>query len=107
MIAQKSGHIIMITSTSGKKPRDGEVLYCASKFAQAGLSESLHLEGMKHNVKVTTVYPGGMKTNFYRNAPSRNIDSYMDPKSVAKQIVGLINDEHNVVSQITIERMGK
>lgn len=106
MVVQKSGHIITVVSTSGKKPRENEVLYCASKFAQAGLSESLHLEGLKHNVNVTTVYPGGMKTNFYNNMPSRNIDSFMDPKHVAKQIVALLHPEENcAVSSITIERM--
>lgn len=106
MVTQKSGHIVIVVSTSGKKPRENEVLYCASKFAQAGLSESLHLEGLQHNVKVTTVYPGGMKTNFYKNMPGRNIDSFMNPKYVAKQIVSLLNPEENcVVSSITIERM--
>ena len=107
MVAQKFGHIIIVTSTSGKKPRENETVYCASKFAEAGFSEALHLEGMKHNIQVTTVYPGGMKTNFYTHMAPRNIEAFMDPKNVARQIVSIIDAPDNcVVSQITIERMG-
>lgn len=36
--------------------------YCASKFALAGLSESLRAELAKDNIRVTTVYPGLMRT---------------------------------------------
>lgn len=105
MVSCKNGHIVIVSSTSGKKTRENETVYCSSKFAQAGFSESLRLEAIKHNIKVTTVYPGGMRTNFYNNQPKKDTSSFMDPKDVAKQIVALLNLEKNcVISQITIER---
>lgn len=108
MLKQKSGHIINISSTSGKKARDGETVYCGSKWGLAGFTESLRLEAQKHNIKVTTVFPGGMKTDFYKNNPDKDISAFMNPKYVAEQIVNLIDSDSSICpSQLVIERVGK
>lgn len=108
MMVRKSGHIINISSTSGKKAREKETIYCASKWGLAGFTESLRLEAQKNNIKVTTVYPGGMKTDFYSKLPDKDISRFMDPKHVARQIICLINSQRLVCpSEITIERMEK
>jgi len=105
MLRQKSGHIINISSTSGKKARDGETVYCASKWGLTGFTESLRLEAQKHNIRVTTVFPGGMKTDFYNNNPNKNISGFMKPKYVGEQIVSLINSNPSICpSQLVIER---
>lgn len=61
-LSQKSGNIINISSIGGRIPVPHMSPYCASKFALAGLSESITPELMAHNIKVTTVYPGLMRT---------------------------------------------
>ena len=105
MLKQKRGHIINISSTSGKKARDGETVYCASKWGLAGFTESLRLEAQKHNIRVTTVFPGGMKTDFYNNNPDKDISGFMNPKHVAEQIVNLINSDSSICpSRLIIER---
>jgi len=62
---QKSGHIINISSIggfSGVFPGFG--IYCATKFAVVGLSESLSAEVKAFGIKVTVVQPGYFRTNF-------------------------------------------
>lgn len=105
MLKQNKGHIINISSTSGKKAREGETVYCASKWGLAGFTESLRLEAQKHNIKVTVVFPGGMKTDFYNNNPNKDTSGFMNPKYVAEQIVNLINSHPSTCpSQLVIER---
>lgn len=56
------GKIINISSIGGKIPVPHLAPYCASKFALAGLSETLSAELKKDGICVTTVYPGLMRT---------------------------------------------
>lgn len=104
MVQRKSGHIINISSTSGLKPRENEVLYCASKWGITGFTKSLFLEAKKNNIKVTCVYPGGMKTNFYRNI-NKDISSFINPEIVANKIVAIINEpDECTTAELVIER---
>ncbi|MTI86347.1 MAG: SDR family oxidoreductase [Balneolaceae bacterium] len=68
MIEQKSGHIIVTSSVAGKigtKYRSG---YAASKHAVQGFFNSLRQEMYEHNVAVTLLCPGFIKTNISKNA---------------------------------------
>lgn len=106
MLKNKSGHIINISSTSGKKARENETVYCAIKWGVAGFTESLRLEARVNEIRVTTVYPGGMKTNFYRRLPKKDTTKFMDPKYVAKEIVNIIKSDSSIcLSEVVIERI--
>ncbi len=106
MIQEKSGHIINVGSTSSLKAREMEVLYCASKWGLRGFTESLRLEARHHKIKVTGIYPGGMSSkNFWKVVPNKDISSYMKPKSVAKQIMNVVNQGDEVaLTEVVIER---
>lgn len=68
MIEQKSGHIIVTSSVTGKfgtKLRSG---YAASKHALHGLFDSIRQEMYEHNIAVTIVCPGPIKTNITQNS---------------------------------------
>ncbi|MEA3355554.1 MAG: SDR family NAD(P)-dependent oxidoreductase [Patescibacteria group bacterium] len=105
MLPNKKGFIINVSSTSGKKARSNETIYCASKFGLAGFTESLRLEARENNIRVSTIYPGGMKTDFWKNN-SKDTSNYMNPKNVAKHIVDLINSDSNTCpSELIIERV--
>jgi NAD(P)-dependent dehydrogenase (short-subunit alcohol dehydrogenase family) len=56
------GRIVNISSIGGRIAVPHLVPYSASKFALGGLSEGLRAELAPHNVVVTTVYPGLMRT---------------------------------------------
>lgn len=106
MLQQKSGHIINVSSTSGLRAREMEVLYCASKWGLRGFTESLRLEARKHGISVTGVYPGGMSSeNFWQILPGKDISEYMKPVDVAKQIMHVVNQDSGVaVAELVVER---
>lgn len=56
------GRVVNICSVGGKIPVPHMAPYCASKFALAGLSETLAAELAQDGIVVTTVYPGLMRT---------------------------------------------
>ena len=59
-----SGRIINIGSLSGVMGMPGLGAYCVSKFALAGLSDTLAGEVRRFGVFVTLVEPGGFRTDF-------------------------------------------
>lgn len=65
---RRDGRIINISSIGGKVAVPHLAPYCASKFALAGMSSAMHAELSKENIKVTTVYPGLMRTGSHINA---------------------------------------
>jgi NAD(P)-dependent dehydrogenase (short-subunit alcohol dehydrogenase family) len=62
MIKQGSGHIINTASVAGLFPTPGEASYCATKYAVVGLSKSLRIEAKRHNVRVSALCPGAIRT---------------------------------------------
>lgn len=105
MIPQKSGHIINVSSTSGIKARDSETIYCASKWGLRGFTESLRLEALKYKIRVTGVFPGGMKSDFWKNDPEKDITKYMDPTIVAEEIIHILKSDESIsMSEVVIER---
>jgi uncharacterized protein len=64
MIARRSGHIVNISSVSGKIATPNMASYCATKFAVIGLSESLWYELKPHGIHVSVVCPGPVRTKF-------------------------------------------
>jgi NADP-dependent 3-hydroxy acid dehydrogenase YdfG len=69
LIASGDGHIINASSVFGLFSVPGQAAYNAAKFAVRGFTEALRQEMIVagHPVKVTTVHPGGIKTNLVRN----------------------------------------
>jgi 3-oxoacyl-[acyl-carrier protein] reductase len=64
MIQKEQGHIINIASLAGKNPFAGGSAYCASKAALISFAECMMLEVRHHNIKVTTICPGSVQTDF-------------------------------------------
>src|ERR1700731_1909248 len=69
LIASGDGHVINVSSVFGLFSVPGQAAYNAAKFAVRGFTEALRQEMMAagHPGKVTTVHPGGIKTNIARN----------------------------------------
>lgn len=64
MTAQKDGLILLVSSMAGVYGFAGEATYCATKFAQVGFAQGLDKELRPHGIKVGTINPGGVKTEF-------------------------------------------
>jgi len=67
MKQRTSGNIVNIISFGGKVAVPHMLPYTASKHALAGFSEGLRVESRKHNVTVTSVYPGPLRTGSHVN----------------------------------------
>lgn len=76
MLKNKSGHIVVVSSISGKFGFPWRTAYSASKHAIQGYFESLRAELNKDNIKVTIVSPGRIQTNISLNALIENGTSY-------------------------------
>ena len=62
MIAQRSGHIINVSSVAGHKVRPGSVVYSATKHAVRMISEGLRQEVKAHGLRTTIISPGAVDT---------------------------------------------
>jgi len=62
MLAQKSGHLVVISSVAGKIGVPMRSGYSASKFALHGFFEALRAEEERNGVHVTMVCPGYIRT---------------------------------------------
>ena len=62
MQAQKSGHIINVSSVAGHKVRPGSAVYAATKHAVRALSEGLRQEVKPYNIRTTVISPGAVAT---------------------------------------------
>jgi len=64
------GHLVNISSVFGLFGVPSQSAYCAAKYAVRGFTESVRQEMRLSgsNVGVTTVHPGGVKTNIVRNS---------------------------------------
>jgi NADP-dependent 3-hydroxy acid dehydrogenase YdfG len=74
MTERKSGTIINISSIAGKNGIATASVYSATKHAVMGLSSSLLSEVRKDNIRVVTVCPGSVDTNFFDH-PSAELNS--------------------------------
>lgn len=66
MIERGRGHVVSLGSTAGHQTYAGGTVYCASKAAERVISEGLKLDLMGTPIRVTTVDPGMVKTDFSR-----------------------------------------
>jgi len=65
LIASGHGHLVNVSSLNGYMAQDRMTHYCTSKFAVRGFTESVRSEMLAagHRVRVSSVHPGGIKTN--------------------------------------------
>ena len=59
---KKSGHISIVSSVAGYRGLPAAAGYCASKSALTTLAESLYFDFKRHNVRVSVISPGFIKT---------------------------------------------
>jgi len=81
MRAQRSGHVINITSVAGLVGFPGSGYYAASKHAVEGFTDALAAEGAPIGISATCVEPGPFRTDWagrsLKQTPVR-IDAYAD-----------------------------
>ena len=115
MRKQKNGHIFQVSSISGRRTFPGNTSYHAAKWAVGGFSDSLAAEVAPFGVKVCTLEPGNIRTNWAKRAfeespkllpeyessvgpiyklfASISAIAEGDPKKIANVVVKLANTE--------------
>jgi 3-oxoacyl-[acyl-carrier protein] reductase len=64
LLASPAADLVTIASEAGRRGLPYEAAYCASKFAQVGLTRALDHELRERGVRCTNVCPGGVHTDF-------------------------------------------
>ena len=104
MRAAGGGHIVNIASTAAKRAWPNASAYHASKWGLLGLSHALHAELRPHNIKVTAVIAGGMRTPFLLDRfPDIDEGCLQEPVNVAQAIRAvLLMPAASVVAELTV-----
>jgi NADP-dependent 3-hydroxy acid dehydrogenase YdfG len=73
MKAQKSGHIINVSSVAGHKVRSGSAVYAATKAAVRMLTEGLRQEVKPYNIRTTIVSPGAVQSELPQSVTEADV----------------------------------
>jgi NAD(P)-dependent dehydrogenase (short-subunit alcohol dehydrogenase family) len=98
------GHIVNVASTAAKRAWPNASAYHASKWGLLGLSHALHAELRPHNIRVTAVIAGGMRTPFLLDRfPDIDAGALQDPANVAAAIHSVLTlPPSTVVAELTV-----
>jgi NADP-dependent 3-hydroxy acid dehydrogenase YdfG len=107
MLAQRSGHILIMSSVSGRESYVGEPIYIATKWGQVGFAHALRLELLEPGIRVTIVEPGLVDTPLTRDNPKvRPLLDEIVPltaEDVAEAVVFAFRQpQHVAVSEVVV-----
>jgi NAD(P)-dependent dehydrogenase (short-subunit alcohol dehydrogenase family) len=92
MRARRAGRIINITSVSGLAVWAGTGVYCASKWALEGLTQTLAQEVAELGIRVVNVAPGGLRTDFATGSKVIVADKLSDYDGLARDAERIMAD---------------
>lgn len=100
MLKRGAGFILNIGSLAGKHPFAGGAAYNASKFGLAGFTEAIMLDVRHDNIRVSTIMPGSVQTEF-RPGGAENGEWKLDPQAIAETALHLIKTPaRNLASRV-------
>ncbi len=90
---QAYGRIVMTSSSSGIYGNFGQANYGAAKMAQAGLANTLKLEGAKYNIRVNSLVPIATTRMTESLFPDDGFKALFDPTLVTPAVVFLASED--------------
>lgn len=91
LVQSDAADLVMVASEAGRRGLPFEAVYCASKFAQVGLTSALDHELRDQGVRCTNVCPGGVATDFAmgrgRTPDMPALAGMMAPQDVAETVM--------------------
>jgi NADP-dependent 3-hydroxy acid dehydrogenase YdfG len=94
LLAAGGGDIVIVASVAGLRGGGDEAVYAATKFAQVGLAGGLDRELREQNIRVTTLCPGGVATEFAmgagRTPDMPGLDDMLRAEDVAAAVVTVL-----------------
>lgn len=99
LLESDAADIVTVASEAGRRGLPNEAVYCASKFAQVGLTRALDHELRERGVRCTTVAPGGVATDFAmgrgRTPEMPQLAGMMNADDVADAVVYVLTRPRN------------
>lgn len=94
----KEGLVLNIVSTAGMRGKKNEAVYCSSKFAVRGFTESLQKEYEGTGIRFVAAYMGGMDTPFWETSDHvANPSRFRSPAEVAEIIINNLEKDEIVI----------
>lgn len=101
MKRQGSGWIVNIASLAAKNPFAGGAAYNASKFGLVGMSEAAMLDLRKHGIRVASILPGSVATNFGGSGGGQaEADWKLQPADIAAMVLHLVSYPDNALPSL-------
>jgi NADP-dependent 3-hydroxy acid dehydrogenase YdfG len=98
LLKSDAADIVTIASEAGRRGLPYEVAYCASKFAQVGMTSALDHE-LRERVRCTSICPGGVATDFAmghgRTPDMPQLAGMMSAQDVAEAVLFVVTRPRN------------
>jgi NAD(P)-dependent dehydrogenase (short-subunit alcohol dehydrogenase family) len=96
MKAADEGHILNVASIAGLNGVNQFAGYVGTKHAVRGISHSLYMELRDFGIKVSSIYPGSIQTNFFDDIPGVDAnENMMRPIDVAMTMLQTLETHPN------------
>jgi NAD(P)-dependent dehydrogenase (short-subunit alcohol dehydrogenase family) len=89
-LKDSKGYIITMASLAGTNFFAGASAYNASKFGLVGFTQAVMLDVRSHGIKVTTIMPGSVATEFDGNIPNEKDAWKIQPEDIGQIVVDLL-----------------
>ena len=96
MVQRGSGHLVFVSSLSGKSATEGQSLYAATKFGLRGFATSLRADLHGTGVGVSTIFPGFIRDAGMFHESGATLPSYVGtrtPGDVADAVLRAIEGD--------------
>jgi short-subunit dehydrogenase len=104
MVKQQYGHLILTSSLAGLITVPSWATYVATKWAITGFTDTIRMELKKYNIKVSSLHPGLVKTEFFEKEKANmseeelNEQNAVTPEEVADAVYeALFTNKHKIL----------
>jgi NADP-dependent 3-hydroxy acid dehydrogenase YdfG len=110
LLKQGSGDVVVTSSLAGRTVTAGTGAYSGSKFAAGAIAEALHQEVGQQGIRVTTLEPGSVATEFSEVAgyPPETIEAIkqlepLQAQEIARVVILVLEQPRNVdIGELTV-----
>ncbi|HLV23359.1 MAG TPA: SDR family oxidoreductase [Moheibacter sp.] len=89
-LKKSEGYYITLASLAGTNFFENGAGYNASKFGVVGFTQAAMLDLRKHNIKVSTIMPGSVATNFNNHIPDEKDGWKIQPEDIGQLVLDLL-----------------
>lgn len=89
-LKKSEGYYITLASLAGTNFFENGAGYNASKFGVVGFTQAAMLDLRKYNIKVSTIMPGSVASNFNNHIPSNQDAWKIQPEDIGELVVDLL-----------------